>query len=324
MKKLLKFAVLCLGAFALTTTAGAFQKKVSTKKGPFFPCYSVDALSDTEDAVQIRIGGGTNGGFYFKGGQRLVTLMGTNQARKLPWGCVENNTGSKGNYKAVFDEIANVGFIQGNDEIELYTNPKYNGMMQGKILISLNSFEYGLLAVREGTDEDNLEDKGFKLYVGSKNSGNVDTLKHLKMLNEDMKDIKMVTFEELFGDNIIPETYFGKEILALLKEKKIDGILTMTVVSPGHKYIKSVIDEKGIEFTDLDDMSFNNKVTLNGKKTQIFEFEKVTLDFDGFDTKVTTIKTPIKLLIDKSNMNPRAYMELREALELTNFNPFSK
>ena len=318
MKKL----IIAIMVMFMVTSAQAIKKKSSGKTGPFFECYTMEKYDGIEDAVQVRIAGGPETGFYFGGGKRLVTVMGMNTSRNAHWGCSEINTGSQGNIDAIEDGVANAGWIQGNDELRLYTDKKYESFMTGKVILPTYQTEAVLMVMPKGYDEDNLEDKNVRVYIGSKSSGNLGVLNHLKMLNTDMKNVQPVSYEELFGEDSETDDYFGPEILDMLAQKKFNAILKVTVIKPGSKFIKRVIDHKQIDFVSVNDSSFDNKVKIDGKKIQIFTLEKVILDFDGWNTKVETPVMPIKLLVDKANMNPKAYRKLRDALEYTNFKPF--
>lgn len=67
MKKLLLVA---LAVMMTITGANAIKKKSSGKTGPFFECYSMEKYDGIENAVQVRIGGGAESGFYIGGAQR--------------------------------------------------------------------------------------------------------------------------------------------------------------------------------------------------------------------------------------------------------------
>jgi len=238
-------------------------------------------------------------GSYYKAGKRLVQLLGQDRVngstngRGGNWlGYPATTEGSGQNYDLMSDGVCNVAIMQG-DHIA-YLRGKDKSFFDNKAVIFLDRTENVQLIMRKGMDEDDLQEKGRKVLVGSAASGGAMSWKN------------MVALESGYGKATVVYGDIDISALSDLAAGRIDGIIRTSHLDPSHDQLaKDVHDVKGIYFADLDDSNLNNSVNFGDGDVEIYKFVDTVVAKGWFNTEAETLETHVAIVIDKKNMSKK-------------------
>lgn len=220
-------------------------------------------------------------GMYYPKGQVIAKKMAENGYSMK----VVSSDGGEQNGRRIVKGLSDFGFIQKDTHNLLFTLD--NDYEENVKVVSEIGKEAILFVVNKNgyiKNENDLKNKKAKIVMTSKSSGAVSSLETMGKINQDFsnKEIIYKDFENAIKD---------------LKNGDVDVIMFVQSVKIGNKNLQSILQDKNLEFIDINDQVLINK-KLNGEN--VYEKCEVSLS-DGIllDNKIKTICTKTLIITNK-------------------------
>jgi len=239
-------------------------------------------------SASIKVSTGSKQGNYYIFGSNLAEMLnGLGYKTK-----VLTTKGSIENIENVLKSKSTVGFVQ-NDALAHYlsNNPEASNTVE--VIGDISKECVYVVAKKDGKvkSEDDLERKDVSIVVGALGSGSEVTWQYITKLDKGFA-------------SSTPIYKSGTRALANVANGKYDAFLWVT--SPKNlenKFLTTALNNKNLEFIEMDDYSLNNSVKINGKKMQVYNFHDINLAVkEGliFDSKreYKTICTGMSLIVN--------------------------
>jgi len=263
MKKIVGLIFAGIFAFGMGFGTASKEKKV---------------LLDAPDGKKYEfvIGTASENGSYYKAGLRLEKTL--NNTRAF------TTDGSWQNMELLNEGLINVAFVQG-DVYNLWLS-NHKSASEKLAVIKTNRTEYVQLIMRKDGDEDDLQSKDAKVFIGLPNSGGAGSWRNMTLLEPNYGEASAITGP--------------LDIIALndLADKKFDAIIRTCHISLDDEILKKVNSNKFIKFKDLDDKDLNDNIEINGKDEPVYNFSKVKIKDSFLGNSVRMLETHVYVVIN--------------------------
>ena len=204
---------------------------------------------------------------------------------------IANTDGSLQNFELLKDGHINAAIMQ-KDAYNLQYKTTA-GLTGDWTMIDLDRAEHVSIFGKKGLDEDDLQKKGTKVCVGFESSGSAASFRNMILLEPAYGKSSYITS----NDDSKSAT-----MVANLLNGNCDAVVVTTSFQPSDGWATRVRTNDEIEFIDIDDKDLNDEVDIGGKKTQVYNFEKVSAN-GGMFGSVKGLKTSSVLVIRTDLMN---------------------
>ena len=232
---------------------------------------------------------GTEVSAYYKAGSKLAAnLKGSYNA---------TTDGSGQNLELLADGSVNVAFVQGDVYNHwINSHPAYADKFT---VIVTDRTEHIQLIMRDGMNEDDLQKKGAKVFVGLQKSGGAGSWRNMQLLEP----------------NYIAEPVYGElDQLAIndLVNKKYDAIIRTSHIDPSNEFTMKVNATKGLYFADVDDSDLNDKIKLNGEEKPVYNFTSEIYKKAFINSSVKLIETRCYIVINNELTSRKQRSEIAD------------
>jgi len=234
-------------------------------------------------------------GSYHKAGLKL--------AKSLNSATAATTDGSYQNMELLEKGAVSVAFVQA-DVYNYYISKHPNSATLFSI-VETERTEHVQLIMRKGGDENDLQQKGAKVFIGLENSGGAGSWRNIVALEDNYAAASVVT------GPIDSITFSDLEV------GKIDAIVRTSHMTTGDDSVSSVVNNKKIDFVNFDDGDLNDEFEINGVSKPIYEFTEVEVEKGLFnDKEVVVLETKVFAVISNKTTTRAQRAKIADKLKL--------
>ena len=287
MKKLL-LSLALTAVTALTASAVSFSSAGQEK--PKF--INIDGKD-----YEYVIGTASKEGKYYTAGTRLTMGM--------PSSIAADTDGSKQNMELLAQGQINGAIVQADAfNTFLEANPQYKDKL---LAASLDAEEQIQIVMLKGKTKKDLQNKNATIYVGPMKSGGAASWYAMTKLEKDYAKTAVMS-----------DTYSATSEIALnkLKSGEYTAIIRTSMASVDDKFVKAIMNDKDLEFINVNDYNLNDKILINGKEQNMYDFRDMTVGTGWMGKKVEVPAVKVLFVFNKDLYSTQQLNSMLENITL--------